>query len=357
MADRSVNIKRLTLESNKFTYSGDTNRLRVTKVYGILSAHNTTPAEPPLSHFPAGNTGWVADVMEGLDKGHVIQCSLSGVSDADNIVPMYPCFNQAGGIWKELENRIYSYVRDQMTPGSKRTGEMTVEVLYEGANDPRFPTAFLVTVKETGFGSDAYLYFKGQKLDRLRITHLPTPAQKVDVGPELGALLIQGIKEAKALVDGSGWKVEDAYLGNPPRLAPLADVPSRPYAMLDWLWLVQRWQPLLDYLTDGCTYHHTHAGQFHERQKQLIRCVNRMYYDGYLKSDYPNDTKEALIVGSGKRSAQVDHVWPFDDFGPNLFSNALIASGDFNNRMRTAPPKNKWAAAPGVTLYPVDKHL
>jgi hypothetical protein len=28
---------------------------------------------------------------------------------------------------------------------------------------------------------------------------------------------------------------------------------------------------------------------------------------------------------------QIDHVWAQARYGPNLFSNALVASGDFNN--------------------------
>jgi hypothetical protein len=355
MPDRRCYKGKLIIDVKSFDYNGNT-RERPVKVQGRISAYTNPPdADPPLAYFPGANTGNGADPMEGCDKGHVIQCSVSNISDPENIVPMYPCFNQAGGIWKELETRIKTYNTDYSKPGKERQVEMTVDIEYTGHNDPRFPTAFVVTVFDHS-NQGGHLYFKGMKLENYRVPHLPTPAVLVDPEKELGTWLYTSIRIASDLCKCSDWKVESLYPQNPPKLAPLDEVTVRPYAMLDYLWLEYKCKYLLNFLTDGCTYKHTHAAQFHERQKQLIRLVNRMFNNGYLKSDYPNDTKEALIVGSGKRSAQVDHVLPFNNMGPNLFSNALIASGDFNNKARASTPSAKWAAKPTLEFYATNKH-
>jgi len=354
----SSTIGRLTFEFETFTFGTDTERQRPTKVSGILSSYTSIPADTPLSHYSAGNTANSTDSMEGYDKGHVIMVSHSGVSNPENIVPMYPCFNQAGGIWRELELRIADYTKLTMpSRGSKRVMEMTVEIKYEGTTDPRFPSAFLVTVKDNS-DTGGYLFFKGAKLDRLRITHLPTPPVTLNAINELGGELYQTIINADKIIKTSGWTVESLYPPTtPPLIAPLTDVPSRPYAMLDYLWLAKPDQRLLDYLTSGCIYRHRYAAEFHERQKMLIRIVNSMYNKGAIKSDYPGDTKDSLIMGSGQRAAQIDHVYPYSEFGGNLFSNSLIASGAYNNRMKAAAPKTKWNDDKGATLYATNRHL
>ena len=147
-------------------------------------------------------------------------------------------------------------------------------------------------------------------------------------------------------VNSTKWTVESLYPGSsPPILAPLTDVPARPYAMLDYLWLVAKKARILAFLTDGCIYRHRFASQFHERQKMLIRIVNAMNHAGKIKSDYPGDTTNELIIGSGQRSAQIDHVFPYSAYGGNLFSNALVASGAYNNAMKASTPSVKWGIA------------
>ena len=141
-----------------------------------------------------------------------------------------------------------------------------------------------------------------------------------------------------------------------PYVASLAEVPRRPYAALDYLWLVEKNAWITSYLTTGCQYRHRFAEVFHERQKQLIRVVNAMNNHNQLRSDYPGDTTQALIVGSGARAAQIDHVYPYARFGGNLFSNALLASGAFNNRMGSAAPAAKWGAVPQLALYDTQRH-
>lgn len=353
MPDQTTTLNRLTMKSQQFAFRGDADRQRPTSVSGIVATYVTLAAVFPLAHYEAGDINQMNDTMEGCDKGHIVAASLSGVSVPENIVPMYPSFNQQGGIWKELENRITSYMKESYQPTKPRDVRMTVDIKYEGINDTRFPSAFEITVKD----STGHLYFKGAKLDKLRIAHLPTPAEQVDATVELGAAMAHTIRQAKTHVDNTGWKIEDEYPAHsPPIIATLGDVPSRPYAMLDYLWLKQNDQEIVDFLTGGTTYVHQFASQFHDRQKQLIRAVNRLYSGGYLKSDYPGDVPDNLIVGSGKRSAQVDHVHPYENTGPNLFSNAMIASGAFNNKARTMDAKDKWGLAPALNMPALDRH-
>ena len=356
MAPPLSTIGRLNFEFGTFTYGTDTKRQRPTKVWGTLSQITPIPAWPPLSHFTGGDTGSTYDAMEGLDQGHVIMVSHSGVSNPENIVPMYPCFNQAGGLWRELELRIANYVAMTLpSKGSPRIVDMMVEIEYlSGTNDPRFPTAFLVTVKDTS-AQGGFLYFKSQALDRLRITHLPTPPASINAVAELGDEFVQLIVAADKMVAGTKWIIENLY--KDANVAPLSVVPSRPYAMLDYLWLQDKNAKISGFLTSGCEYRHGHAAEFHERQKQLIRIVNAMHNGGALKSDYPGDTTESLIIGSGQRSAQIDHVFPYSKFGGNLFSNALVASGAYNNRLKAADPGDKWKDRSGATLYNTNFHV
>lgn len=352
MAGPQAAIGRLSFRFEKFTFGVDTNRQRPTWVQGILSNFQSPGTSAPFAFLPNGDSIYIPDPMEGFDRGHVVLASNSGVGDPENIVPMYPCFNQAGGAWRELEYRIASYVKLDV-PSKPRATQMTVEIEY-GAQDPRFPTAFLVTVKDTN-DQGGYLYYKGQALNRTRFTHVPVPAAVIDPVAELGGEFVAEIKLAAAGVKQAGWTIEKLYADA--IVTPLTDIPSRPYGFLDWMWLVDKSQRVLNFLTDGCSYKHKFASEFHERQKMLIRIVNALYNAGSIKSDYPGDTTDALIVGSGQRSAQVDHVHPYDNFGPNLFSNAMIASGAFNNRMRTQPAKTKWGDRTGVTLYSRTQHL
>jgi hypothetical protein len=355
MAQPRNEIGRLKFEFGMFKYGSDTKRQRPTKVWGTLSNMTSTPANPPLSHFTGGDTASTYDLMEGLDQGHVIMVSCSGVSDSENIVTMYPCFNQAGGLWRELEQRISNYLAITLpTKGSQRVVNMIVEIEYsDDANDPRFPTAFLVTVTDSS-SQGGHLYFKSAPLDRFRITHLPTPPATINPIGELGAEFVQLIMAADKQVSSSNWTIESKYQN--PYLASLKDVPIRPYAMLDYLWLDQNDTKIGAFLTDGCIYRYQHAAEFHERQKQLIKIVNAMRNSNQLKSDYPGDTKDALIMGSGPRAAQIDHVFPYSQFGGNLFSNALIASGAFNNRQKASSPGDKWKSGGGVSLYRTDFH-
>ena len=95
-----------------------------------------------------------------------------------------------------MELRVASYVNLTLpSPGSPRIVDMTVEIEYGGATDPRFPTAFLVTVKDTS-ATGGYVFFKGVALDRMRITHLPTPPPTIDPIAELRAELVLTIREA-----------------------------------------------------------------------------------------------------------------------------------------------------------------
>jgi len=358
MAGPRAVIGRLSFEFQRFTYGMDSNRQRPIKVSGILSAFKSITASAPFANIPNGDTIYIADPSEGFDRGHVILVSHSGVSDSENIVPMYPCFNQAGGLWRDLEYRIAYYV-GQHVPTQARSTHMTVEIEY-GATDPRFPTAFLVTVEDRGHqgGNFGHLYFRGVALNRYRITHLPTPPAVMNPVTELGQTMVTLIQQTRQHIVHTGWKIEDQYPPmSRPFVAPLTDVPNRPYAMLDYLWLVQQEPSIIAFLTNGCSYTHRFASQFHERQKMLIRIVNAMNNAGAIKSDYPGDTTDSLIIGSGQRSAQVDHVFPYDKHGGNLFSNALIASGAFNNRMRTAAPATKWGDTTGVNLYSTTQHL
>ena len=93
-------IVRLGFVFQQFTFGMDTNRKRTTKVSGTLSHIVPIPADPPLAYYVAGDTSNTVDASECFDKGHLVMVSHSGVSRPENIVPMYPCFNQAGGIWR-----------------------------------------------------------------------------------------------------------------------------------------------------------------------------------------------------------------------------------------------------------------
>jgi|GEM_PF-7072234 len=351
----SRNIGRLDFEFETFAFGSDGARQRPVKVHGVLSNFTSFPALSPLSHHVGGDTNNSTDPMEGYDKGHVIMVSHSGVSAPENIVPMYPCFNQAGGIWRELELCIERYTTLTLpSPGSPRVMDMTVEIKYEGTTDPRFPTAFIVTVKDNS-AQGGFLYFKGAKLDKLRIPHLPTPAMSLDPKQQLNTNLLSAIELATKEIQANGWQIE--HLFPDAKVAPLSHIPIRPYAMLDYLWRVKNNTEILAFLTTGCIYRHNFAAEFHERQKMLIRIINAGRNGNVIKSDYPGDTTESLIIGSGPRAAQIDHVYPYSQNGGNLFSNALIASGAYNNRMKAASPKNKWNDRSGATLYDTNRHM
>jgi len=361
MAQPSSPLKRLSFTFQKFTFGDDTNRQRPIKIAGILAPYVTAPAAPALAHYTGGDTASAYDAMNGFDKGHVILASYSGVSNPENIVPMYPCFNQAGGLWRDLETRLAAYTKvSRIKVTDAYQVHMTVDMEYNGM-DGRFPTAFLVTVTD-GSMNGAYVYFKQQKLDRLRIPHLPTAAASINPVAEIGGQQVQLLMEAAKEVALSGWTIEKSYPNA--NVVPLAVIPKRPYAMLDYLWLVKQDVWVCSFLTDGCRYRDGFAAQFHERQKQLIRIVNAMYNKNEIKSDYPGDTTESLIIGSGQRAAQIDHVFPYagiqgrggTKYGGNLFSNALIASGAYNNSMKNTDPETKWKDRSGATLYSTTQH-
>jgi hypothetical protein len=348
---------RLGFAFQSFTFGFDALRQRTTQVSGILSNYTATmPAFTPLTHYQAGDTDNTFDVMDGYDKGHVIMASCSNVSEPENVVAMYPCFNQAGGAWRELEQRIYNYVKESKTTATTpRSVHMKVDIEYTGHADPRFPTAFLVTVSDNRLP----VYFKGAPLTNMRFTHLPTPPATVNPITEIGADKVHQIADTMAAIALSGWTIESVYPNAV--LAPIATVP-RPYAALDYLWLHAQDPWLCGFLDTA--YRDGHAASFSERQKMLIRVMNAMRNGGFLRSDYAGDTTDNLIMGSGQRSAQVDHVYPYAGigfgttrFGGNLFSNALVASGAFNNRMKNATPAAKWGDRAGVALYGTARHL
>jgi hypothetical protein len=111
-------------------------------------------------------------------------------------------------------------------------------------------------------------------------------------------------------------------------LASIDEIP-RPYTFLDSFWLNGPNGNAIQNHLKRCKW--MGGLDFKPRQKTLARLVNRVCNNGYLKSDYKNDTTDALIEGSVGEAAQIDHVWPQKSYGPNLFSNALVASGKFNN--------------------------
>jgi 5-methylcytosine-specific restriction endonuclease McrA len=151
-------------------------------------------------------------------------------------------------------------------------------------------------------------------------------------------------EEAERYVNANGWRVEDLYPDTKFPLALPGHEISRPYAFLDWLWLDKSKEN-----SHTCRYlsykrpNVTTGQEFLERQKGLIRYVNRWKNKGYLKTDYELDHyQEALIEGSGDGAAEIDHVHPKSAHGPRLFSNARVASWQFNNSYQAKPSEEKF---------------
>jgi 5-methylcytosine-specific restriction endonuclease McrA len=146
------------------------------------------------------------------------------------------------------------------------------------------------------------------------------------------------ILEAQEIIDTTGWTVE-AALGYNGRLSICPDpCYARPYAVLDYLWFVDH-PGLMDELGK---FQPQKYKDFTQRQKQLIYLVNRLRNNGWLKSDYTGDSQSPLPCDVGGRTAaQVDHVLPENSGGLNLFSNARVCTGKFNNKVRTKSPEQK----------------
>jgi hypothetical protein len=300
----------------------DEQRFRPVKAVALL--HNLSSkgkAEHPLAFLSADTQYY--DLMEGFDKGHLIGNQFINENGDFDIVPVYSSFNQKGGVWSGVESAI------QQSVAERNKVTLTIEIEYNGT-DGRIPSAFVVTAATaTGFVS-----YNGLNLNAARIVHLPTPAIQLSYGnvvEQLGSVLGGHLFLATHLSGYFDFKAENLYLYsyriNRGSLAPIETIP-RPYAFLDQLWLEQPGCPIQKYLGKAVWV----GGKgFSPRQKTLIRMANRLFNGGYLRSDYPNDTKDNLIEGSGHQAAQVDHVWPQSAYGPNLFSNAMIASGKFNN--------------------------
>jgi hypothetical protein len=283
-------------------------------------------AAPPNSFWSPEDQNF--DLMESFDKGHLVANEFLNENSPFNIVPMYSSFNQKGGVWSEMEQTIAK----AMSSGTKITLMMNIE--YQNP-DPRIPSAFVVTA----WTGSSYLAFKDVALANLRITHLPTAASALTINQlieQLGedvAKFIIYMNSMSTYVDFVAEKQLEMFdyriqKHNGGALAS-PDVVPRPYGFLDSFWLVGPEGNAIQTYLKRCKW--VGGSDFKPRQKTLVRLVNRVRNGGLLKSDYPTDTKDALIEGSGNAAAQVDHVWPQAKYGPNLFSNALVAYGKFNN--------------------------
>lgn len=284
-------------------------------------------AQPPLAFYSFSDQNF--DKMESFDKGHLIANEFINENKEFNIVPMYSSFNQSGGTWKQMEGALLTQVK------AGQHVDLSITIQYNNP-DTRVPSGFVVTAK-----CDAgYVNFNGVDINNLPIAHLPVGAvalSETDLFEQVGEDVVRQVWMATHMANYFDFEAEKhlpkfdyrIQKNNGGSLAAESDIP-RPYAFLDWFWLVDPdANPVKTYLK-RCIW--VGGQDFRERQKTLVRLVNRLRNGGFLKSDYPNDTKTALIEGSGKEAAQIDHVWPQAKYGPNLFSNALVASGNFNNQ-------------------------
>jgi hypothetical protein len=319
----------------KFSYAAETTQ-RYRPVYAEAVLHNLTSkgsASPPHSFIRYDDMTY--DLMEDFDKGHLIANQFSNENSDFNIVPMYSSFNQKGGIWNDLEGTLAKVV----SYGHKITFKIEIEYVNP---DGRIPSAFVVTAQ---YDNGIFVSFNNTCLSKLRIAHLPTPAIRLSIDElknQLGDQLFKVAYMGQKYYEN--WKVEnlDNYkyliVKDTGALVSQDKIP-RPYAFLDYWWLGDAKDNVVrKYL--NCK---PQGGiDFAPRQKTLIRLVNRVRNGGALISDYSGDTKQPLIEGSGHGAAQIDHVTPQANFGPNFFSNAYVSSGLFNNKASAMDPTAKY---------------
>jgi DNA/RNA non-specific endonuclease len=320
-----------------FNYGGETQaRFRPVTAEAIL--HNLTSkgkAEPPYAFIRKDDDTY--DLMEDFDKGHLIANQFLNENNPFNIVPMYSSFNQKGGAWNEVEGAVAKVV----SLGHKIA--LRIEIEYANP-DGRIPSAFLITAQ---YDNGIYVFFKDTYLHQLRLAHLPTTAVRLTIQELQQQLTLRlfTIAYTGAWKDLQGWQVESLptynyiIVKNTGALVPQTKIP-RPYAFLDYWWLADP--------NDNAVRRYLNAKvqgglDFTPRQKTLIRLVNRVWNGGALVSDYPGDSKDPLIEGSGHDAAQIDHVRPQAAFGPNFFSNAYVSSGLFNNQASAMDAELKYA--------------
>jgi hypothetical protein len=143
-------IGNFSIEYESFPYDGGS-RQRPIKVEGtILWRKSGEEAKYPLAHFPDGDFAARPDHMEGMDKGHIIAVEFSQVNSPENIVPMYPSFNRDGGDWRKLERKLRHYVPKY---GPRKKIHLCVEVKYGKRREPRVPSSFIVTARDTSTGN------------------------------------------------------------------------------------------------------------------------------------------------------------------------------------------------------------
>jgi len=281
---------------------------RPRRVSGTTSLHKVTLKRPaaPL----------VGDV-DGFDRGHVAAENLGGGNVSNNVVPMFSTFHQAGGAWRHLE----VFLKAQHQAHGPLT--LAVDITYT-LEDVRVPSNFYVTAQTAG---GVFLSYNGIALNRFPFVHAGVGPVHQDVSQdELAPVIFKTMK----LIEQRDWRVEK----NIDYRHPLVDERERkrPYAALDYLWVTDHKliRKRLGKYTPG------NRKKFTDRQKALILFVNRLVNDGWLRSDYGGDITTPLPSGVGGRDAvQIDHVLPVLSGGGNLFSNARICSGSFNNFKRT----------------------
>lgn len=266
---------------------------------------------------------------DGMDRGHIVAESLGGPNTSDNVVPMQPTFHQLGGVWRRLEQRLEGIKKDYGVVS------LRIEVVYNDAMDELVPAGFRVTARCGDDVADLDVYFHTHKLENYYIAHDAVLPQQVDVSTHPLAI---AIREAQTVIDTTNWVVENdvSFNGRNPVVAHSSF--ARPYAVLDYLWITDN-PALTDELGKFTPQRYMN---FTQRQKQLIYLVNRLRNNGWLRSDYDGDLQAPLPCDVGGRgAAQVDHVLCENSGGVNLFSNARVCSGKFNNKVRNKSPQDK----------------
>lgn len=296
-----------------------TQRQRPKTVTADISLRTVGTKNPPvpLACKPFGGSG---KDISGMDRGHIIAESLGGTNNSDNIVPMYPSFNQGSGTWRKLEQRITNITE---LYGNGHVSAK-VDIVYADVDDEgkMIPQGFFVTVTCDG----DHLYFQWNKLDRYWIAHVPVEAVQINVSMTQGTL-VGIIQTAYTEMTSLKWKAEYDLPKEWAKRVPDLKYP-RPYAVLDYLILRKQNETIWNYL--GKRFLFKPLFGFTQEQKELIYLVNRMNNNGWLRSDYSGDSTANLPQASGRAGVQVDHVVPEASGGANLFSNAYVSSGLFN---------------------------
>ncbi|WP_157774898.1 DNA/RNA non-specific endonuclease [Melittangium boletus] len=246
------------------------------------------------------------------EKGHLLGLSIGGPDSAYNLVPMTRSLNQ--GDWATMEAAIH---RDTSI---KR---MCVTLTY--ADDTAYcPESIKVVV----FKRDQWEEWPGSPFPMPMVELENIVQRRLPARTEARLLAI--LQEAKNQLEDKDWKLEEQEGGTRFKGCLPGEQEPRKYAVLDYLLLAKEdeYDELQNALAPNTSnFAISKQNNFAAGQLAMIRGVNRLWNEGWLRSD---ESGERLSDNGTHTGPHVDHMVAKANNGPNAFSNARVISAREN---------------------------